>query len=368
MRLPGLEIAPRTQQSTWARARGSLVGLGVGLALGALLLELLGVSAAEAYAAILKAAFTGGPWALSDTLTKATPLMLCALGCALAFRAGLWNVGAEGQLFLGAWAAAGVASFWLPAGTPGALVLPLMALAGFAAGAAWGALPGLLRARLGVSEILTTLMLTYVAVHWNNLFIYSAWSDRGFQMTPLFPEAAWLPRLSALSDTWPALSGLTLHAGFPLALLAAVAVWALDHRTRLGFELQVAGVSERAARAAGMPVGRNMLLAMALSGGLAGLAGMCEVSGVVHRLQQNFLPGYGYAAILVAWLARLHPAGVVLISVLLAGLLSGAKQVQPGGIAMLLEGVILTSVVAADFFGRHTLRLRRARAPAGGAP
>ncbi len=356
-------------ESAWARARRSLLGLAFGLALGAVLLELLGVPAGEAYAAILRAGFTGGWWALSDTLTKATPLMLCGLGCALAFRAGLWNVGAEGQLFLGAWAATGVATAWLPAGTPGALLLPLMALAGFAAGALWGALPGLMRARLGVSEILTTLMLTYVAVHWNDLFIYAVWSDRGFQMTPLFPAAAWLPRLSDLAAEHPSLAGLTLHAGFLVALAAAAALWLLMQRTRLGFELRVAGVSERVARAAGMPLGRNIVLSLALSGGLAGLAGMCEVSGVVHRLQQGFSPGYGYAAILVAWLARLHPAAVVLVSVLLAGLLSGAKQVQPGGIAMMLEGVILTSVVAADFLGRASSWRRAGRPdPGEGAP
>jgi len=321
------------------------------------MLQLFGVSALSAYSAIIEAGFTGGLYALSDTLTRAIPLILCGLACAIAFKAQLWNVGAEGQLFLGAWAATGVASFLLPPGTPRLPTLALMAAAGFAAGAAWGAIPGVLKARLKTNEILTSLMLVYVAVHWNNFFIYSVWSDRGFQMTPMFPKNAWLPRLSDLAQRYPSLSGITVHLGIVLALLLALLFWFVIYRTRFGFELRVTGINPKTAHYAGMPVRRNIVVVMAVSGGLAGLAGMCEVAGVVHRLQENFSPGYGFTAILVAWLARLNPAAIVLVSVLLAGLLVGARQVQPAGIAMLLQGIILSSVIAADVLSRYRIVL-----------
>jgi len=333
-----------------------MAGLAAGILLGAVGLEILGIRSGAAFLAILRAGFTGGPYSLSDTATKACPLILCALGCAVAFKAQLWNVGAEGQLLVGAWAATGIATFVVPAGAPSVLMLAAMAAAGAVAGAVWGAIPGLLRARFQTSEILTSLMLVYVAVHWNNYFIYSAWSDRGFQMTPLYPENAWLPRLGDLAGEAPAFSGMTLHAGFLAALVAAGWLWVLLKRTRFGFELHVSGLNIKTARHAGMPVKRNMVLAMALSGCMAGLAGMCEMSGVVHRLQENFSPGYGFTAILVAWLARLNPAAIVLVSLLLSGLLVGSKQIQPSGIAMMLQGVVLTSVVAADFFARFRIR------------
>lgn len=353
-----LEISARTDSPRWLGAATPAAGLGVGLVIGALLLEICGVSWTQAYHTILEAGFTGGLYSLSDTLTKATPLILCGLACAVAFRARLWNVGAEGQLFLGAWAATGVASFLLPPDACPIATAGLMALLGFAAGAAWGAIPGILRATLGTAEILTTLMLTYIAVHWNNYFIYSVWSDRGFQMTPLFPRNAWLPRLADWADFSPALGGLTLHAGFLAALAAAGVMWVIMQRTRSGFEWRVAGLNERAARHAGMPVKRNIVLVMALSGGLAGLAGACEVAGVVHRLQESFSPGYGFTAILVAWLARLNPAAIVGVAFLLSGLLVGARQIQPAGIAMMLQGVILCCVIAADFFTRYRVQVR----------
>jgi len=320
------------------------------------MLELFGIPSVRAFSAILESGFTGGLFAISDTLTVATPLILCGLACAVAFKARLWNVGAEGQLFLGAWAATGVAIALLPEGTPGWVALPCMAMAGFVAGAAWGAVPGLLRARFGTSEILTSLMLVYVAAHFNNYFIYSVWSDRGFQMTRLFPRDCWLWRVSDLASIWPGAAGLTVHSGFVLALLLAGVLWFVMFRTRFGFELKVTGINERTAHYAGMPVRRNVVLVMMLSGGLAGLAGMCEVAGVVHRLQENFSPGYGFTAILVAWLARLNPAAIVLVSFLLSGLLVGAREIQPSGIAMMLQGIVLTCVVASDFFSHNRLR------------
>jgi general nucleoside transport system permease protein len=328
------------------------------LVLGAVLLLAAGLDPILIYGHILNAAF-GSAWGWSDTLVKATPIMLCGLGVAVAFRMRLWNIGAEGQLWMGAWAASGVALGWLPAGTPRALMLIAMAVAGASAGAAWGAIPGWLKARLGVSEIITTLMLNYVAFQWVAWFVFGPWSEGGFQLTPQFPANAWLPRLSDASGMHASLSGLTVHAGLVLALLAAVAVTFLLDHSRWGFEIKVTGDGVRAARHAGMPIARNTVLALALTGGLAGLAGMSEVAGVVHRLQDRFSPGFGFTAIIVAWLAGLRPWAVVVVSVLFGGLLVGGKDIQPAGIPQMLQGLVLLVIVSSEGIARYRLRVSR---------
>lgn len=351
------EIRPRLSAPplrTTLLATGAALALA--LALGAILLGLAGISPLAAYAAILRASLLGGASALADTSVKATPLLLCGLGCAVAFRARLWNVGAEGQLLVGAWAATGVASFWLPsASLPAPLVLALMALASLLAGGAWAAIAGVLRARLGVSEIITSLMLVYVAQKLCAYYVFGAWSERGFPLTPIFPRSAWLPRLSDLGG---AFAGLHLHAGFALALAACALLALLLRRGVWGFELRLLGDSPEAARYAGLAVERKIVATLILSGALAGLAGMVEVSAVVHRLQDRFSPGYGFVAIAVAWLGRLSPAGVLLGAVLFAALLVGAKEVQPQGIALMLQGVIMLVLTASETLTRYELRLR----------
>jgi simple sugar transport system permease protein len=350
-----LELRPRLRTSTGGTLAASALSVLVALALGGVLLAAAGVSPLAAFRAIFTASLFGGAYALSDTTVKATPLLICGLGCALAFRARLWNVGAEGQLLLGAWAATGVASFWLPPGTPAPLMLLSMGLAAMAAGGAWAGVCGALRATLQVNEIISTLMLVYVAQKLINYFVFGAWSEGGFPLTPVFPEAAWLPRLSDLAPRFPGMAGLTAHLGIVVGVLLCVAMWLLLRRSVWGFELRVLGDSERAARYIGLRVERRMLTTMALSGALAGLAGMLEVAGVVHRLQDRFSPGYGFVAIAVAWLARLDPWGVLLGAFLFAALLVGAKEVQPGGISMMLQGVVMLTVVAGDFLLRYRI-------------
>lgn len=357
-----LELEPRVAVSGAVTVGVSLASVALGLAAGAAVLAAAGVDPIEAYRAILHASILGGPFALSDTLVTATPLLLCGLGCAVAFRARLWNVGAEGQLLLGAWAATGVASFGLPAATPAPLMLPAMALAAVLAGALWAGAAGWLQAKAGVNEVITTLMLVYVAQRFLAYFVFGAWSDGGFPLTPVFPRTAWLPRLADFADRSPALGGLTVHAGLLVALLACAALWIALARSVWGFEVRLLGDSPKAARYAGLPVARRTVAVMLVAGGLAGLAGMLEVAGVGHRLQDRFSPGYGFIAIAVAWLGRLHPAGVLAASLVFAGLLVGAKEVQPAGIAQMLQGAVMLVAVAGDFLVRYRIRLR------GGAP
>lgn len=331
--------------------------------LGAVLIASAGLDPLEIYGHILRTAF-GSAWGWCDTLVKATPIMLCGLGVAVAFRMRSWNIGAEGQLWMGAWAASGVALGWLPASTPRPVMLAVMAVAAMAAGAAWGAIPGWLKARMGVSEIITTLMLNYVAFQWVCWFVFGPWSERGFQLTPQFPSSARLPRLSDAAHLSPAFSGLTVHAGIGIALVAAVVVSLLMDRSRWGFEVRVTGDGPRAAQHAGMPIARNTVLALALTGALSGLAGMSEVAGVVHRLQDRFSPGFGFTAIIVAWLAGLRPWAVVVVSVLFGGLLVGGKEIQPAGIPQMLQGLVLLVIVGAEGIARYRLRVSRAEARA----
>ena len=353
------EIRPRAKLRPAQDLGLTLLAVVVSFLGGGVVMYFAGLSPTAAFYAIFHGAFFGGAYALSDTTVKAIPLILCGLGCALAFRAGMWNVGAEGQLLLGAWAATGVASFWLPADLPAAIHLALMMLAGCLAGAAWGAVPGWLKARFGVSEILSSLMLVYVAVQWNTYWIYSPWSDRGFQLTPLFPESAWLPRLSDYAGRFPSLAGLTVHAGLPIALAGAAILAVLMLYTRWGVTWRAMGDNPRAAAAAGMRVKDHMVLAMLLSGAAAGLAGAVEVAGVVHRLQERFSPGFGFTAITVAWLARLNPWATIFVAFIFGGILVGGKEVGSQGISSLLQGALLLSVIIFEWFRTHEINIKR---------
>lgn len=350
-----LRLERRLEQPLWLRVLSPVILIVLALLLGALLLALIGTDPWHVYRRMALVAF-GDAYGWSDTTIKATPLILAGLGVSIAFRMRLWNIGAEGQLFLGAFMASGVALHWLPPETPKPLLLTAMALAGFLGGALWGVIPGLLKARLNVNEIITTLMLNYVAIFWNNYFIYGPWSERGFGLTPQFPRSAWLPRLTEYGDLVPAFRGLTAHLGILFGLVLAVVLWFIWRQTKWGFALRVIGDNPNAARYAGIPLARNIVLVMALSGGLAGLAGMSEVSGVVHRLQERFSPGYGFTAIIIAWLAKLNPLAIVLVAYLFGGLLVGGDEIQPAGIAQMLQGVILFVMVGGEMVLRYRLR------------
>jgi simple sugar transport system permease protein len=361
-----LSIEPRRRVSAALDGGLTLTALPIALLVGGVVMALAGVPPFAAYRAIFRAAFFGGAYALSDTAVKAIPLILCGVGCALAFRAGLWNVGAEGQLLLGAWAATGIASFWTPADLSPWIKLPLMVSVGACAGAAWGAIPGMLKTRYRVSEILSSLMLVYVAVQWNTYWIYSPWSDRGFQMTPTFPDSAWLPRLADYVNRWPSLAGLTVHAGLFVALGVTVILALLMQRSRWGKVWAAMGDNPRAA-AAGLPVAWHTVWVMALSGAAAGVAGAVEVAGVVHRLQERFSPGFGFTAITVAWLARLNPWATLVMAVVFGGILVGGKEIGSQGVSYLLQGSLLLVVTLCEWFRRYEIRIERGRRAAEGS-
>ena len=336
---------------------GSIV---LALVAGGVVILAAGEDSIAVYRAMLRGAL-GDRNGVAETLVKTIPLLLTGLGVAVAFRMQLWNIGAEGQLYFGAIAAAGVALFVLP-DAPAAVIVPAMAVAGLAGGAAWGLIPGALRAFLGANEIITSLMLNYVAVLFSEYLVHGPWRDPqafGFPGTRPLPDAAWLPR-------W----GTTrVHLGLLFGLAAAVALWLALRRTRWGYEVAVMGANPRAARYAGMPTRRTILAVMGLSGALCGLAGMSELAGVGHQLQRNLSPGYGYTAIIVAWLGRLHPVGIVVVAFLLAAMLVGGDQLQaslglPAAIAPMLQGTILFFLLGGEAMTRYRVSWGRGeRAP-----
>ncbi|RMG98992.1 MAG: ABC transporter permease [Chloroflexi bacterium] len=353
-----IKIEPRLIVPKWMSFLGLIAAILAALFFGGFLLSYGGLNPLVAYRQMFTDAFLRS-YSPSDTLVKATPLLLAGLGVTVAFRMKLWNIGAEGQLLIGAWAASGVALFVMPPETPRPIMLLAMGVAGFLGGALWGLIPGILKAKLQVNEIISSLMLTYVAILFNNFFIYGPWSAGGFGLTRSFPRTGWFPRLLDFVDFVPAFRGMTAHIGFLIGLVAAVILAVLFRRSKWGYELKLIGDNPRAAEYAGVNLARHIMLAMFISGGLAGLAGMSEVAGVVHRLQENFSPGYGFTAIIVAWLARLNPLAVVLVAYLFGGLLVGGDSIQPAGIPLMIQGIIMFCVISADLLTRYRIRLVR---------
>jgi ABC-type uncharacterized transport system permease subunit len=296
---------------------------------------------------------------ISDTLVKASPILLTTLACILAFRMKLWNIGADGQLFLGAWAATGVALFLMPKTTGRPIMLLVMALAGITAGMLYGAIPGFLKAWLNINEIITTLMLNYIAYKWIEYFVVvGPWSIGDFESTGRFPTVATWPRLTEFADRVPILAGLTAHPGILLGIVAALLLAWILFRSRWGYEIRVIGDNPKAARYAGMNLKRNILLVMMFSGALAGLAGMNEVASMrilTGRLQR----GYGFTGVIVAWLARLNPLTAIFVAVLFGGLLVGTQLIQPQGISSMLQGVILFVVIGTELLFRYRVRVEK---------
>ncbi|HEX9989751.1 MAG TPA: ABC transporter permease [Chloroflexia bacterium] len=327
------------------------------LLLGGIVLLAAGHDPLAIYSAMFGGAF-GSQHGIAETLVKTIPLLLTALGVSIAFRMLLWNIGAEGQLYFGAIFATGTALYLLP-GAPSFLIIPAMIMSGFVGGALWGLIPGFLRAYLKVNEIITSLMLNYVAILFSEYLVHGPWKNPqgfGFPGTATFPDAAWLPRLLPTR----------VHLGLLFGIIAAAVLFVILRRTVWGYEIRVIGENERAARYAGMNIARNILLVMAISGGLAGIAGMSEVAGVAHQLQRNLSPGYGYTAIIVAWLAKLNPWTIVLVSVLFAGLLVGGDQLQitmglPAAIAPMLQGTILFFILGGEILARYRVTFKAKR-------
>jgi general nucleoside transport system permease protein len=303
-----------------------------------------------------------GVRALTELGLKATPLVLCALGLVLCFRANIWNIGAEGQFLLGAITGGGLA-LWVTAGEhqlPRALFFVLLVVAGFLGGAFWAAIVALLRDRFNASEILVSLMLVYVANLLLTWLVFDPWRDPNgfnFPQTRSFAENTEVPRL---------VQGMRLNWGAPLALFAALLVWLFLFRTYAGLKLQVGGPAPLAARYAGFSARAALWTVLLASGGLAGIAGAIEVAGPMGQLTPHVSTGYGFTAIIVAYVGRLHPLGAVLASLLLSVFLIGGELAQsriglPAALTGVFQGVLLFSLLACDTLIQYRLRWRPAR-------
>ncbi len=355
-----IKLEPRLETPRWLPWATTLGSVALALLITAIVLLAVGADPVRSFRAIYLAAF-GNVGVFSDTLVKATPLILTGLACLLAFRMRLWNIGAEGQFYLGAWGATLIVEAVLGADAPGWVFIPLMLVSGFAFGAVWGFIPGILKARFNVNEIITTLMLNYISLYWVAYWVFGSWSERGFQMTPMFPRQSWLPRLTDYAASFKIFSGLTLHLGFVFAILAVVAVWYVLTRTRFGYEIRLIGDNPNAAKYAGVNIAAMTIFVFMFSGGLAGIAGMSEVTGVVHRLQDRISPGYGFTAIIIAWLAKLNPWAIVPVAILFGGLLIGSREIQPSGLARLLQGILLFTLISSEVLNRYRVKIERVK-------
>ena len=356
-----IKLEPRLQEPPrWYPLVVSLGAILIALILGGILISFAGGNPFLSYAHIARASF-GNIGVVSDTLVKATPIIMTALACSIAFRMKLWNIGAEGQFIMGAFGASAVVlAPLLPAETPTWIFIPVMMLAGMLMGALWGFIPGYLKAKFNVNEIISTLMMNYISIAWINYWIFGVWSEGGFQMSAKFPKTTWLPRLLDYAESIPVFRGLTTHAGLLIGIVAAFILWLLVYRSRWGYEIRLIGDNPNAARYAGINISRNTILVMMVSGALAGLGGMSEITGVVHRLQTSpVAAGYGFTGIIVAWLAKLHPGVIVVVSVLFGALILAGREIQPSGVPKMIQGIILVCLIASDFLLRYRVRIIR---------
>lgn len=360
--LGGLIVAVTTEgvYTTWSRSPLEAIGVGVNAALRSYSAlfngaignpERIADALASGEGAALRRAFNP----FLESLTKSVPYIFAGLAVALGFRAGLFNIGAEGQLFMGAVASVYVG--FAVKGLPAFIHIPLALGAGALGGAIWGFIPGWLKAKTGGHEVINTIMMNYIALNTTSFLLNGIMKDRSptnvIARTPLIAEEA---RIAPLFE------GLRVHWGFILALLVAFLVWWLLTKTTLGFQIRTVGLNPDAAKYAGINVKRIIIVTMMISGALAGLAGVIEVTGLNYRHELGFSQGYGFDAIAIALLGKSHPLGVVLAAILFGAMRNGATRMQfltqiPVDLISVLQALILL-FVAADAIVRFIYRIK----------
>ena len=359
-----LVLEPRAERSVAAAIASPLIAVGLTLLVMSVLFALLGKNPLNALAVYFLHPLTDS-YSLQETAVKATPLVMIAIGLSLCYLANVWNIGAEGQFVIGAIAGSYIAV--KTQGTDaGAWVLPAMLLLGAVAGALYALLPAIGKVRFGASEILTSLMLVYVADLLLDYLVRGPWRDPhgyNFPTTAEFDPVATVPTL---------IEGSRLHIGALIALLVVAIAWTVLGRTIKGFEIRVVGAAPKAARFAGFNSDHLVLLTFAVSGALAGLAGIIEVAGPVGHLQPGFSPGYGFTAIIVAFLGRLNPIGILIAGLFLALTFIGGEQAQislkvPLDLTKVFQGILLFFVLACDSLILYRIRFLGFRKAADGA-
>lgn len=328
-----------------------IVGVVLALLFCSLLLLAINHNPIDIYGMMFSGAF-GSFYGLSETVVKAIPLILASLGVSMAFRMLLWNIGAEGQIYMGAFAASIVPMFF--PNLPGYIMLPMMFIFAAIMGGIWCLIAAIPKALWNVNETIVTLMLNYIAINWVDYLVYGPWKDPegfNFPLTKEFAKTSWLTSFG----------GTRVHSGIFIALIIAIILYFVIQKTRWGFEIKVIGESTKASQYAGMNIKKNILIVMFISGALAGIAGMGEVAGISHRLTHEISTDFGYTAIIIAWLSKLNPLMIVVVSFLFGGLLVGGYSVQMAGLSMstalMIQGAILFFVLAGDFFTRYKVKI-----------
>lgn len=349
-----MRLEPREQQ-TFALTLGlPVLALLFSMAVCAGLVMLSGASPFQVFGLMAKGAL-GSQFAVLETLTRATPLIFTGLAAAVAFRAKLWNIGAEAQLYIGAVMTAVLGTGLLP--LPWPLLWPVLMLSAMLGGALVLAIPTLLKTRFGVDEVVTTLLLNFIVLLFVSMLLEGLLKDPmglGWPQSKKMIADAQLPRL---------VTGKRLHLGFVVAVAAAVIIWVIDRRSALGYEMRAVGHNAKAAHFAGIPVNRVLAKTALLSGGLAGLAGWSEVTGLKGNLTLDLSPGFGYTGIVVAMLAMLHPLGVIAAAIFVAAVFVGADAMSrtagvPSYIAQVMVAVSLLAMVTAIMLTRYRVRWR----------
>jgi len=339
-----LQIAVWGEDSLYA-----LIVIIISFLIGAIMMLLSGANPLIAYSALLQSAF-GSVQSLSETMAKACPLLLAGLGTVVAYRCKFWNIGSEGQICIGGIVATLIGT--LPLHVPSVIHILFVFLASFLGGGLYALIPGFLKAKFRINEVIVTMMLNYIAIHLVSFLVHG----------PMKDSQSYLPVSMRLQETatLPILIPTTrFHLGIVIALVSAILVHLLIWRTVLGFRIRAVGENERAARLGGIDPIAVVLWAALISGGLSGLAGSLEITGIQHRLIEGFSPGYGYLAIAVALIGNLKPMGVVFSSVLFGALLSGANAMQsaanvPASIIFVIEGLIIMAISARLFVRRRS--------------
>ena len=349
-----MRLEPRQDSPLAVLAGYPVAALLVAALFCAFLVMLSGASSLSVFYLMAKGAL-GSQFAIFETLTRATPLIFTGLAAAVAFRAKLWNIGGEAQLYIGAVFTVVLGTGLLPLPKP--ILVPVLMMAAMLGGALVLSVPAFLKTRFGVDEVVTTLLLNFIAILFVSMLLEGVLKDPtglGWPQSKKVIAEAQLPKL---------VLGKRLHFGFVIAVLAAIAVWIIDRKSALGYEMRAVGHNPRAARFAGIPVNRVLLKTALLSGGLAGLAGMSEVTGLKGNLTLDLSPGFGYTGIVVAMLALLHPLGVIAAAIFVAAVFVGADAMSrsagvPSYIAHVMVAASLLLMVTAVMLTRYRIRWR----------
>ena len=344
----GLRIAARTEITGFRETLLRVAAAFAALVASGIIMAIMDYNPFDVFAKIISGSM-GTAYRFRETITKAIPLSVLAYGTAVAFRMKFWNIGQEGQFYMGAYGASLIA-FNFP-NLPAPLLLPIMFIAGLIFGGLWAMIPAILKISLSTNETLVTLMLNYIAIRWISFLQYVAWKD---------PKALGFPKISPFSANAVLPRLFNIHIGWVISLCLGAMLFILLKKTKLGYEIDVIGESDATARYAGIGVFRITVITIALSGGLCGAAGMMQASAVEHSLSDQLSGGLGFTSVIVAWLARLEPGAILIMAFLFSLLIQGGNFLQsslqiPASISLVLQGIIIFFVLGSEFFIRYRL-------------